>query len=282
MPGTTNDKEMFNSLCKELSQIRKMLKQCTNLDDYNQIIQQYNQIEAKQELVKDYIKDHKSAKKTLLGLQSKIAILMNILNLKYEIEEQEYKYPGNDELISKAENQSDEASPHLKLTKLKPVHMTFEDQYNAKVVQVREQQLSQYAEIITKLEAKRDEFHSRYPEDSIDDVSKAYGAATQLINILNGYAQSYKIQEIDLEQLKENSSRVIQEKRNGVLGEHRGFKELMSNLLLAIGTLGIGYAVAALFTQRLTPIKCNTDTTNILVETEKVLDEIRNDKMMSI
>lgn len=136
---------------------------------------------------------------------------------------------------------------------------------------IRENQLRQYSQFLKQLEEKRDEFHQRYPDDLDDDVTKAYGAACQLLNILYGYAESYKNQDINLDEFKEHSSRVIKDRRNGVLGEHRGYKELLTNLLLAIGTLGIGYAIAALFTQSLTPIKCNTKTTNLLVDTEESL-----------
>ena len=146
----------------------------------------------------------------------------------------------------------------------------------------RERQLSAYAEWLKKLEEKRDELHARYPQDSEDDTSKAYGAACQLVNILNGYAEQYKGQDITLEQFKENSSRVIKDKRQGVLGEHRGIKEILVNLLLAIGTLGVGYAIAAIFKQSITPIKCNTATVNLLNDTEHQLDEVDNSTSMSI
>ncbi len=146
----------------------------------------------------------------------------------------------------------------------------------------RERQLSVYTEWLKKLEEKRDELHARYPQDTEDDASKAYGAACQLVNILNGYIEQYKDQDITLKQFKENSSRVIQDKRQGVLSEHRGFKEILMNLLLAIGTLGVGYAIAAIFKQSLTPIKCNTATVNLLNDVEHKLDEVDNSTSISI
>lgn len=147
--------------------------------------------------------------------------------------------------------------------------------------QLREQQLGEYYKILKQLEKKRNEFHISYPQDIEDDITKAYGAACQLVNILNGYAEQYKNQDITLIQFKAHSSRVIQSRRNGVLGEHRGFKELLTNLLLVIGTLGIGYIIAAFFTQSLTPIKCNTKTVNLLNDIKLTLEDVGESNSLS-
>jgi hypothetical protein len=72
-------------------------------------------------------------------------------------------------------------------------------------MRIREQKISQYTKLLQQLEIKRDEFHTRYPDDSSDDLNTAYGAACQLVNILNGYAESYKKQDINLTHFKENS-----------------------------------------------------------------------------
>lgn len=141
-------------------------------------------------------------------------------------------------------------------------------------MKLRELQLCEYGKLLKQLKAKRDEFHLRYPDDPSDDISNAYGASCQLTNILIGYAEQYKHQRISLKQFKDNSSRVIQSKRHGVLGEHRGMKELLLNLLLAIGTLGIGYIVAAFFTQSLNPVKCNTNAVTLLDEIDHVLKKV--------
>jgi hypothetical protein len=135
----------------------------------------------------------------------------------------------------------------------------------------REEQLGRYLYWLNQLKIHHYNLHQQHPNDSRDDPSTAFGAAYQLLNILNGYALSYKNQEIDLECLKKNSSRVIQERRNGVLGQHRGSREILTNLLFALGTFGIGYALAAFFTQSFTPIKCKTNTVNILDATEETL-----------
>ena len=141
-----------------------------------------------------------------------------------------------------------------------------------------EQQLVQYLNLLKQLEIQRDNLHTRYPKDSSEDTTTAYGAACQLINILYGYAESYKHQDIDFKGFKQNSSRVIQSRRFGVLGEHRGIKELLTNLLFAFGTLGVGYAIAALFHNSLTPIKCNTRTVNLLEKTEETLAQITEEE----
>lgn len=259
MPRTTSNKDHFNEVCKDLEQIRRELnlKKCNTLSSYTTILTRYNQINTQTEEIKYYTSEHPSAKNKLRSLESKIAILRMNLNLKFGIQ-QEYEFvDGENESIRSEEKAED-----------------YKKQEFTKEMKLREQKISQYTKLLKQLEIKRDEFHTRYPDDSCDDVSNAYGAACQLVNILNGYTESYKKQDINLTQFKENSSRVIQSRRNGVLGEHRGVKELLINLLLVIGTLGIGYAFAALFTQSFTPIKCNTDTVNRLNETKKKLDEV--------
>ncbi|BCA95431.1 hypothetical protein TUM19329_17920 [Legionella antarctica] len=253
------DKDEFNKLYQNLEQIRKdlSLHKCKNLESYTAILSRYNQANSQNKEIRQFTAEHRDAKNKLNSLESKIAVLMTHHNLKFGIQPDYALLEGNIEPKPGIASESD-------LEKL---------QFD-KEMTLRERKISQYTQLLKRLELKRDEFHTRYPEDSCDDVSKAYGAACQLVNILNGYAVSYKRQTIDLNQLKENSSRVIQSRRIGILGEHRGVKELLTNLLFAIGTLGIGYAFAALFTQSFTPIKCNTDTVDLLNETNKKLDEI--------
>ncbi|MCL9683723.1 hypothetical protein [Legionella maioricensis] len=265
MPRKTNSKEQinkakFDEVCNELIQIRKDLspKKCQSLNSYSAILIRYNLINTQSDEIKEYTTKHPSAKNKLRSLESKIAILMANHNLKYGIQ------PDYDFIEEKKE-----ATPNKE-----EQEKEYKKQQFIKEKTLREKKLSEYTKLIKQLEAKRDEFHTRYPNDSCDDITNAYGASCQLVNILNGYAESYKNQDITLTQFKENSSRVIQNRRSGVLGEHRGVKELLINILLVIGTLGIGYAVAALFTQNLSPIKCNTDTVNLLTKTKEILDEV--------
>jgi len=123
---------------------------------------------------------------------------------------------------------------------------------------------------LKKLEEKREQLHQRYPQDAANDMNTAYGAATQLVFVLNGYVRQYQHQNIDQAQFNQLASSQIQNNINGVLGTHRGIKEILINLLFAIGTLGVGYALAALFTQRFNPIQCNTDSVTILNEGESI------------
>ena len=266
MPRTTkSNKEEFDGVCKALEQIRKdlNLKKCKTLSRYTEALTRYNQINTQTDQIKEHTTEHPSAKIKLRNLESKIAVLMMNHNLQFGLQH-DYEGVGKELESSRSEEEKEYKKQHF-------VEM-----------RVREQKISQYTKLLNQLEIKRDEFHVRYPDDSSDDLNTAYGAAYQLVNILNGYAESYKKQDISLEQFKENSSRVIQSRRNGVLGEHRGVKESLLNLLLVIGTLGIGYAFAALFTRSFTPIKCNTDTVSLLNETKEKLDEVGTVNVISI
>lgn len=140
----------------------------------------------------------------------------------------------------------------------------------------RELQLGQFDKILKQLMGKRDEFHLNYPKESCDDVAKAYGAAYQLVKKLTGFSHSYKEGMMDLKMFKEQTTKEIQEQRKGVLKEHRGCKELLANLLLVIGTLGIGYALAALYTQRFLPIKLNTHTAECMDEALKSVELVES------
>lgn len=140
----------------------------------------------------------------------------------------------------------------------------------------RELQLGQFDKILKQLMGKRDEFHLSYPKESCDDVTKAYGAAYQLVKKLTGFSHSYREGMMDLKMFKEQATKEIREQRKGVLNEHRGCKELLANLLLVIGTLGIGYALAALYTQRFLPIKLNTHTAECMDEALKSVDQVES------
>jgi hypothetical protein len=144
---------------------------------------------------------------------------------------------------------------------------------NFSQMKARELQLSQFDKLVKQLMIKRDEFHKRYPLELEDDGKKPYGAACQLVHKLTSYSQSYKDGMIDLKGFKDQATKEIREQRKGVLSEHRGCKEVMANILLALGTLGVGYVLAALFTQSFTPIKLNTSTVNQLDETLKTVEQ---------
>jgi hypothetical protein len=245
----TGDKNAFDALCKELENIRKELKKCPGIENLHSIISKYQQIDTHRNLIKGYTAENKIQKNKLTELDGKIAILILNQSQRYELKQPTLATPES----TSAEGTSINTEVYM-----------------------RTQQLNEYNKWIIQLETKRDELHTRYPKDSSDDMDTAYGAACQLVNILNGYAVSYINQDIDLKKFKEHSSRVINTKRNGVLGEHRGIKELLTNLLLAIATLGLGYAIAALFTQSLTPLKCKTKTVYLLDDTDKALNEVGN------
>lgn len=124
-----------------------------------------------------------------------------------------------------------------------------------------------------KLREKCEELHQRYPQDDATDLTTAFGTATRLITTLNSYLDQYHRQEIELAEFNQLASAEIRNNVNGVLGQHRGIKEILINLLFAIGTLGIGYALAALFTQRFNPIRCQTDSVTILGESEELFTQ---------
>jgi hypothetical protein len=138
----------------------------------------------------------------------------------------------------------------------------------------RELQLGQFDKVLKQLVGKRDEFHLSYPKECCDDVTKAYGAAYQLVKKLTGFSHSYKEGIMDLKMFKEQATKEIREQRKGVLSEHRGCKELVANLLFAIGTLGVGYALAALYTQSFLPIKLNTHTVDCMDKTLKSVEQV--------
>lgn len=127
---------------------------------------------------------------------------------------------------------------------------------------------------LNKLKEKRDNLHARYPEQEASDTNTAYGASSLLVSMLDRYVEQYKKGSLTPKQFKDSATRDITANYTGVLGQHRGIKEILVNLLFALGTLGVGYALAALFTQSLTPIQCNTDTVDILIESEDVLMKI--------
>ncbi len=138
---------------------------------------------------------------------------------------------------------------------------------------MRESQLAQFDKIVKKLASKRDDFHLRYPKDSCYDMTKAYGATYQLVKNLSGFSESYKEGIMPLNVFKAQTTQAIQRQRQGVLSEHRGCKELLANLLLAIGTLGIGYALAALYTQSFMPIKLNTQSVHCMEQALKSVEQ---------
>lgn len=137
----------------------------------------------------------------------------------------------------------------------------------------REFKLAQFDKILKQLINKRDEFHRHYPKQTSEDSKTAYGASYQLVKKLSGLSQSYKDGIINLKVFKEQATKEIREQRRGILSEHRGCKEMLANLLLAIGTLGVGYVLAALYTQRFMPIKLNTHTAECLDSALKSVEQ---------
>ena len=139
----------------------------------------------------------------------------------------------------------------------------------------REKQLSQFNHLIAQWQIKKTKFHLDHPDHLKKDTNQAYGAVNDLITQLDSYAVAYKNSELSLKDFKRKSTGVIQECRYGVLKNHRGYKEVITNLLFAIGTIGIGYALASTYSGTFTPIKCNTDSANKLQETQISVDAIQ-------
>ncbi len=139
----------------------------------------------------------------------------------------------------------------------------------------RHNQLRPYALSLELLRRKRDNLGRRYLESKNYNFLGAYNDMDALIKALNGFSTSYELCEMNLGDFKRLSAELIQNNIDGSLGKHRGYKEILVNLLLALGTLGVGYAIAALFTQSLTPIKCNTDSANILHGTKGELFKMK-------
>lgn len=158
-----------------------------------------------------------------------------------------------------------------------PVQTTVEEEQKQKTAQlraVRETQLTEFTKYLKQLMAKRDQFHNDYPKDPPENPHKIYGAMNLLVQSLEQSAESYKSGVIDLDQFKSDTTQAIRDKRDGVISQHRGSKEILVNLLLAISTLGIGYLLAALFTRSFTPIKVNTDSVNQLDETKEAVNRL--------
>ncbi|WP_298621823.1 hypothetical protein [uncultured Legionella sp.] len=152
-----------------------------------------------------------------------------------------------------------------------------EESYKIQLLTLQQQkerdiQLRAFDKVLKQLVSKRDEFHLNCPKDSKEDATKAYGAAYLLVNKLTGFSHVYKEGWMDLKTFKELTIKEIQQQRQGVLSKHRGCKELLANLLFAIGTLGMGYALAALYTQSFLPIRVNTDTANCLDDALKSVE----------
>lgn len=113
---------------------------------------------------------------------------------------------------------------------------------------------------------KREKFVKKYPLDIVIDTSKPLGALSQFTIEFDNCMQTY-LKDGNLEHFKRDGMQVIRNYRNGVLSEHRGCKEVLANLFFAIGTLGIGYLAAALYTQRFNPILVKTDSVEKMDET---------------
>ena len=139
----------------------------------------------------------------------------------------------------------------------------------------RETQLTEFSMYLKQLAAKRDQFHKDYPKDPPENPHKIYGAMNLLVQSLEQSTESYKNGSIDLNQFKSDTTQAIRDKRDGVISEHRGCKQILVNLLLAISTLGVGYLLAALFTRSFTPIKVNTDSANQLDETQEAVNRLQ-------
>ena len=124
----------------------------------------------------------------------------------------------------------------------------------------RKAQLATFHKLLENLRAKRSEYETRYPKDNTKDTSKPYGALNELINKLSMQAESYQHATCSLQDFKNNSTKFIRTARTGVLSEHRGCKQILTNILLCIATLGIGYLLAMAITKSISPLKVKTDT----------------------
>lgn len=138
----------------------------------------------------------------------------------------------------------------------------------------RKQQLTKFYGMLEELRKKRADFEKRYPKDNPHDKNKPYCAINELITTLNSHAKSYEKLKTNLSEFKDASSKLINEKRKGILGQHRGCKEILSNLLLFIGTLGIGYLLAAAITRSLNPIKVNTNSVEKINATAETINAL--------
>ncbi|KTD32375.1 hypothetical protein Lmor_2313 [Legionella moravica] len=190
---------------------------------------------------------------------------------------QKHKRPSavtctSDPVSSRGSASSEQATSTVQADSSQSDKVTKQD-LKSKQMKARELQLHQFDRLVKQLVIKRDEFHKRYPLELDDEVKKPYGAACQLVQRLMSYSEMYKEGIIDINEFKEQATHEIREQRKGVLSEHRGYKELMANILLALGTLGIGYVIAALFTQSFSPIKLNTSTVNQLDETLNAVEQ---------
>ncbi len=160
-----------------------------------------------------------------------------------------------------------------------PVNPTIEEELQQKASQlrtVRETQLTEFTRYLKQLAAKREQFHKDYPKDPPENPNKIYGAMSLLVQSLEQSAESYKSGAINLDRFKADTTQTIRDKRDGVISEHRGCKQILINLLLAISTLGVGYLLGALLTRSFTPIKVNTDSANQLDDTQEAVNRLQS------
>lgn len=309
MPG---NHAAYDEVIKGLKAIKDALKKCANPEQFHSILASYSSINVKKKEVQDYIKEHEKKRIELITLESKITNLITANRHVYGVTPPEPEVrtdvitrvvatvktdvvpqividhskdvvadPGKGTVEVAPKQTAENASKGISEVVLKPKSPVApepkpEEELEKKQRRmVRERQLSQFTILLKQLEAKRDAFHILYPEDSSELTTKAYGASFQLVKKLEQCAESYKNGDSDLNQFKKDSSLAIDENRNGVLSQHRGYKEILANLLLFIGSLGIGYIAAALFTQRINPIKFNTNSINKLNKTQEAVEELK-------
>ncbi len=134
---------------------------------------------------------------------------------------------------------------------------------------------SRYAMALRFIIKKREDFGKKYVENQEYKYWSAYNAMCVLIKRLEGIQTCYELLELNLSEFKKQSEQEIQDSIDGELGQHRGMKEILVNLLFALATVGIGYAAAAFFKKSWTPIKCNTAASNCLMNAKSELNKIK-------
>lgn len=244
------DELLFKALCKQYEGMLHRLESDIDSNTLKQLSQQFEALKIDDGAVFRYIQRHKSSQIRIAHLGN--AVLNALKKIEKTMQDQVKEIPLGtlEDLISET-SQISLSFPISSETDMKEV---------LQPIAAREKQLATFQLVLTQLQNKRDELHKRYPKDAKDDMTTAYGSAYQLTRQLNDFTTQYKYGELELNEFKNKGMKLIREHRNGVLGIHRGCKEIVANLFLAIGTLGIGYALAALFTQRMTPIKLKTES----------------------
>lgn len=149
---------------------------------------------------------------------------------------------------------------------IKPVQNTTLADSESTKDDLRAEKLASINPTWKKIQNKCAEFKKNYPLDSIDDISKPYGAIYQFAREFENQKNAYIDGRSDLKTFKTNLTNSVNNYSQGVLRDHRGWKELVVNILFFIATVGVGYAAAALFTQRVNPIQLDTNSVKLMNE----------------